>query len=1288
MDTYYLQFAFSHLVVVVVQGRGWVTAFKQQHFRVSPKDVNAREGANVTLNCEIDDISGDVQWTKDGLALGYAAEIPGHPRHSMVIDSGNGVYNLLVRNVTIMDDALYQCQVSPGPATGSKPIRSSARLSVLMPPTSIKIEDDNSDSTLEVKENHEVTIECVARNSKPASTIMWFRDRAEVNAVERTDTVAEETSNQTNLKMFTVRSTIKIIATSNDDHVKYSCEARHEALSEPLKTTVQIRVLYPPGVPRIEGYTEGENLEKGQHVKLRCLSKVGNPPTQLAWFKNDQSVSNEFTTTEKLSESTYSFVANASDNNARVRCEAKNSITPIPQYAEVLLSVLYGATNVIIKGPSEAKPGDTVTVSCETNRSNPPSTIKWMLNNDVATKSVSTVITAPQSSWITKSNVSVTIPGGQPIAVVMCETFGNGVYERVSATHTIKVLHRPGAPIISDYSSGDPIPLGNVQRLSCRSNGGNPLATVAWTKNDKKIQSTVTTSSDQKSVSAEITFVANYTDNDATYKCEVTHPALPIPLVEKYKLKVLFGPDHLNIKLDPVHLRVGDEATLTCEATSSYPAVKMSLWRQGMPVTENINSFTKPGLYGGKLSTVQMTFNVTPEVEGMVYLCQGNHGLLSKTIHKEVTLNVYRKPTFDSEPESVKTAEGKDVVVTVHAKGRPSQIVYKWFKDKKPLYSIRGQRIRDSTLNITGVSRNDAGNYSCEASNTEGSATVSFSFFVNYTAVITNASAGITVREGDAVELWCQIDGYPVHPDYVSWRRNGFVFNDTRAKTVLVNDTSHLTLVNVTKDDSGFFLCAVNNRVSNESTRPVLLIVEHKPEILAMDNGSKTASSAGMTAKLHCRALGAPAMQFSWDLDGSAVVSVTDKFVMEEKKLNETMFESTLTILQVDQFDYGDYKCTATNKLGTATMVNRLTVFSHPDPPSSFRAIEFTHNKVILKWIPGFDGGEPVSYRIRYKAFNKPTYRYEDVTGYDTEYTIYGLDPSTSYLFNIMARNMYGDSSYMSESLKVTTNEHPQFKNRLNADKTAGFFHGMTFILLILGIIFGCLLLFSTIVVFYCIHKRRRRNVNKQMANENTDPDIKPHTIEMYAPNTYNGGYEENLSSISAKSETYSNVSPVYNDDPQQKLAEESYLIEQIDYPFMNECDHQMQQYQQHAVGVRQYDNGNMNPNHLVPNRAVRENASSHHDRRDIENRMFNQQPPPPPPPPPPQSVTNRAVPLPPIFYNRPPPAIPPAVKYGNYYSPPPPPPPPPDVTVFSSQNFLTTFAHCNNADETEGHLV
>lgn len=64
--------------------------------------------------------------------------------------------------------------------------------------------------------------------------------------------------------------------------------------------------------------------------------------------------------------------------------------------------------------------------------------------------------------------------------------------------------------------------------------------------------------------------------------------------------------------------------------------------------------------------------------------------------------------------------------------------------------------------------------------------------------------------------------------------------------------------------------------------------------------------------------------------------------------------------------------------------------------------------------------GEPVTYRIRYRPFSKQTYQYEDI-GNETQHTVVRLDPATSYLFSIMARNMYGDSAYVSESLKVVT---------------------------------------------------------------------------------------------------------------------------------------------------------------------------------------------------------------------------------------------------------------------------
>lgn len=88
------------------------------------------------------------------------------------------------------------------------------------------------------------------------------------------------------------------------------------------------------------------------------------------------------------------------------------------------------------------------------------------------------------------------------------------------------------------------------------------------------------------------------------------------------------------------------------------------------------------------------------------------------------------KPTFDSVPNLMTYTEGDNIFVTLQAKGRPSQITYKWFKNNKPLYTFHNRRVRDSSVNITGALRDDAGNYTCEASNTEGSSTFWFVILV------------------------------------------------------------------------------------------------------------------------------------------------------------------------------------------------------------------------------------------------------------------------------------------------------------------------------------------------------------------------------------------------------------------------------------------------------------------------------------------------------------------------------------------------------------------------------
>lgn len=96
----------------------------------------------------------------------------------------------------------------------------------------------------------------------------------------------------------------------------------------------------PPGVPYIEGYTEGETIRRGQTVELTCKSRGGNPPAQLIWYKNGEQIRMAYRTAGRVSENTYTFTADATDNKAKYRCEASNIMSRGPLKTEVELTVL------------------------------------------------------------------------------------------------------------------------------------------------------------------------------------------------------------------------------------------------------------------------------------------------------------------------------------------------------------------------------------------------------------------------------------------------------------------------------------------------------------------------------------------------------------------------------------------------------------------------------------------------------------------------------------------------------------------------------------------------------------------------------------------------------------------------------------------------------------------------------------------------------------------------------------------------------------------------------------
>lgn len=98
--------------------------------------------------------------------------------------------------------------------------------------------------------------------------------------------------------------------------------------------------LDPPGPPYIEGYTEGETVQRGQNVELACRSRGGNPPAQIIWFRNDEQITTAYRTEGSSSESVLSFTARAQDEKARYRCEVSNIMSVQPMKVHVDLTVL------------------------------------------------------------------------------------------------------------------------------------------------------------------------------------------------------------------------------------------------------------------------------------------------------------------------------------------------------------------------------------------------------------------------------------------------------------------------------------------------------------------------------------------------------------------------------------------------------------------------------------------------------------------------------------------------------------------------------------------------------------------------------------------------------------------------------------------------------------------------------------------------------------------------------------------------------------------------------------
>ncbi|KAI8775331.1 nephrin [Biomphalaria glabrata] len=997
-----------------------VLVYGAQYFQERPKDTNVIRGQTAVLKCVIGDRKGLVQWTKDGFSLGFNRTIPGLDRYSITSSHPNE-WNLMIVNAALEDDAVYECQVLPKDGDGK--LQATATLTVLVPCETPSILDYSNGSTVEIsysQRSHDLV--CEARDGRPAATIEWFRNGRKV-----TENIRYSVESRPNDKRETARSTLTISLTNHksENEAIYVCQARNTAVfGPPLSTTVSISVLYPPSPPVITGY-DNRVINIDTRLTLSCSSEGGNPLGSVTWYRNGRAVQHNYTTRGQKSTNEYIFTVSSSDNDAIYECRVTNMVTDRPLVKSYTLQVQFPPSSVRISGAdAPVQEGSSVKLVCETSNSNPAATIQWKKGADVISDSDSEVTfrDSPSGGKITRSEINVMVSSSDDNSNYTCLGENTAAFpgRSVTATKTLSVLYPPNEPKISGYISDMNIKAGDLQRMTCMSVGGNPLADLKWYKGNQILRD-----ADYKALgkiaSSEIAIIASADDNKAVYKCRATSRATDNrPMDVSITLSVHFPPTQVVITKNPSQPKAGLPLDLVCMSSSSNPPAEIT-WRRNGRRMAGVDLGTVDSTNGGKNTTNRLSFIPTSRDHNAIFACMATNKALDRSVNDAVTLNVLFKPEFDNEtlPSRVDCKKGESTVLNLTAYANPPEVTYELYKEGYLFTAPAHFSLDKGVLNISKVEKDDKGNYMVKGSNNQGFTFFNFSVNVKYPAEIIEVTNSLSLNEGETAIFSCKVDANPTVPNLVTWSRDNF--DMTRTHNRIEGSVSYLSITNLTRYDSGLFNCVADNRVGSPSVKTAELLVKFVPVIDKSPEIGRSAGEKGSTVNLKCIAQGVPRIVFTWSRNNNPLHS-SHKYKIEITNTSLMHFESTLQVKDLDSEDYGAYVCTATNSKGSDSRSITLTGTSKPNPPYYIEFVNATSNSITITWKPGFDGGLPQSFRVRYNQAGSVNYKFADVVPYGaTIFTIKGLELGTLYTITVRASNDRGWSEYQNRTITAKT---------------------------------------------------------------------------------------------------------------------------------------------------------------------------------------------------------------------------------------------------------------------------
>ncbi|XP_035777597.1 neuroglian-like isoform X2 [Anopheles albimanus] len=530
--------------------------------------------------------------------------------------------------------------------------------------------------------------------------------------------------------------------------------------------------------------------------------------------------------------------------------------------------------------------------------------------------------------------------------------------------------------------------------------GGTPLPETVWTKNGRAIIWNDKIQQDNYGKSLKIRRVSS--EDAGTYTCEVSNG---VGNADSYSINLAVNAvPYFTVEPEIVNAAEGETAEFRCEAAGD-PSPNIIWIHNGKPIDQSPRNPRRV------VSTNRIYFSKLEKADTGNYGCNATNSL--GYVYKDVFLNVLAlAPEITDPPKREFTVDQRNVTMTCRVFGAPKPQV-KWVRNQRELTGGRYQTLSSGDLFIRDVKFDDAGEYTCHASNKLGERQASGELIVKEHTVINDPPQDYEVEAGTTATFRCNAVADSSLELTIEWLTNGEVIDfDSQPRFIRTTDNS-LMISKTIELDTGIYSCLAKTELDEVMANATLTVMD-RPNPPTLER----VICYGKVAKIE------------WTSNGDNRSPILNYII----EYNTSFTPDTWTLLTEDvpgtdlswvvnttPWNNYTYRVIAVNKVGRSLPSGHSEVCSTETSvpykcPDGVEAEGTEPNNLVIKWNPmaQVDHNAPgFHYRVYWRR-NIPSGTWSSVDVRDwrqSSYTVEGLPTFTEYHIKVIAVNDRGEAN-------------------------------------------------------------------------------------------------------------------------------------------------------------------------------------------------------------------------------------------------------------------------------------